>query len=37
MACNCVVLIKQVPDTKNVTAVAMKDDGNRQPGALPHL
>ncbi len=37
MACNSVVLIKQVPDTKNVTAVAMKDDGTVNRGALPAI
>jgi len=37
MAVNCVVLIKQVPDTKNVTTVAMKDDGTVNRAALPTI
>jgi electron transfer flavoprotein beta subunit len=37
MVCNCVVLIKQVPDTKNVTTVAMKDDGTVNRAALPAI
>ena len=35
MAYNCVVLIKQVPDTKAVTGQAMNDDGTVNRGALP--
>ncbi|MHC4096965.1 MAG: hypothetical protein ACYSU3_13030 [Planctomycetota bacterium] len=29
MAYNCVVLIKQVPDTKRITGQAMNDDGTK--------
>jgi len=32
---NCVMLIKQVPDTKAVTGRAMNDDGTVNRGALP--
>lgn len=32
---HCVVLVKQVPDTANVTADAMKADGTVNRGALP--
>ncbi|MHB9071807.1 MAG: electron transfer flavoprotein subunit beta/FixA family protein [Sedimentisphaerales bacterium] len=35
MAYNCVVLIKQVPDTKRITGEAMNDDGTVNRGALP--
>ena len=35
MAYNCVVLIKQVPDTKAITGRAMNDDGTVNRGALP--
>ena len=35
MAYNCVVLIKQVPDTKAITGQAMNDDGTVNRGALP--
>jgi len=35
MAYNCVVLIKQVPDTKKITGKAMNDDGTVNRGALP--
>ena len=31
----CIVLIKQVPDTKNITAKTMKDDGTVNRSALP--
>jgi len=34
---NCVVLIKQVPDTKMVTVNAMNDDGTVNRGALPAI
>ncbi len=37
MGYNCVVLIKQVPDTKAVTAKAMKDDGTVNRAALPAI
>ena len=37
MPVNCVALIKQVPDTKNVTTVAMKDDGTVNRAALPTI
>jgi len=32
---NCVVLVKQVPDTKRITVRAMNDDGTVNRGALP--
>ena len=35
MAYNCVVLVKQVPDTKAVTGKAMNDDGTVNRAALP--
>ena len=35
MAYNCVVLAKQVPDTKAVTGKAMNDDGTVNRAALP--
>jgi electron transfer flavoprotein beta subunit len=34
---NCVVLIKQVPDTKRVTGNAMNDDGTVKRSALPAI
>lgn len=34
---NIVVLVKQVPDTKNITADAMKADGTVNRGALPAI
>ncbi len=34
---NIVVLVKQVPDTKNITAEAMKADGTVNRGALPAI
>jgi electron transfer flavoprotein beta subunit len=34
---NCVVLIKQVPDTKRITGQAMNDDGTVNRGALPAI
>lgn len=37
MAFNSVVLIKQVPDTKNITAQAMLDDGTVNRAALPTI
>ena len=37
MAYNCVVLIKQVPDTANITGKAMKDDGTVNRAALPAI
>jgi electron transfer flavoprotein beta subunit len=37
VACNCVVLIKQVPDTKRITGDAMNDDGTVRRGALPAI
>jgi len=35
LAYNCVVAIKQVPDTKKITGQAMNDDGTVNRGALP--
>ena len=37
MAYNCVVLVKQVPDTKRVTGEAMNEDGTVNRGALPAI
>ncbi len=37
MGYNCVVLIKQVPDTKRITGEAMNDDGTVNRGALPAI
>ena len=37
MAYNCVVLVKQVPDTANITGKAMKDDGTVNRAALPAI
>ena len=37
MPYNTVVLAKQVPDTKNVTGEAMKEDGTINRGALPAI
>ncbi|MHC4394460.1 MAG: electron transfer flavoprotein subunit beta/FixA family protein [Planctomycetota bacterium] len=37
MAYNCVVLIKQVPDTKGITGQAMNDDGTVNRSALPAI
>ena len=34
---NCVVLIKQVPDTKKITGQAMNDDGTVNRSALPAI
>jgi electron transfer flavoprotein beta subunit len=35
VAYNCVVCVKQVPDTKRITGQAMKDDGTVNRAALP--
>ena len=35
MGYNCVVCVKQVPDTKRITVQAMKDDGTVNRAALP--
>jgi electron transfer flavoprotein beta subunit len=37
MAYNCVVLVKQVPDTKRITVQAMNDDGTVNRAALPAI
>jgi len=37
MKFNIVVLVKQVPDTKNVTGQAMKEDGTVNRAALPAI
>jgi len=37
MAYKCVVLVKQVPDTANITGKAMKEDGTVNRGALPAI
>lgn len=37
MAYNCVVLIKQVPDTKRIMGQAMNDDGTVNRSALPAI
>jgi electron transfer flavoprotein beta subunit len=37
MGLNLVVLVKQVPDTQNITGNAMKEDGTVNRGALPAL
>ena len=37
MKYNCVVLIKQVPDTKRITGKAMNDDGTVNRSALPAI
>jgi len=37
MAYNCVVLVKQVPDTANITGQAMKDSGTVNRAALPAI
>lgn len=34
---NCVVLVKQVPDTANISGKAMKDDGTVDRAALPAI
>jgi len=37
VAYNCIVLIKQVPDTKRITGEAMNDDGTVNRSALPAI
>jgi electron transfer flavoprotein beta subunit len=37
MSFHCVVLVKQVPDTANITGKAMKDDGTVNRAALPAI
>ena len=37
MAYNCIVLVKQVPDTANITGKAMKDTGTVNRAALPAI
>lgn len=37
MGYNCVVLVKQVPDTKRITGQAMNDDGTVNRAALPAI
>jgi len=37
MAMNCVVCVKQVPDTKRITGEAMKEDGTVNRAALPAI
>ncbi len=37
MAYDCIVLAKQVPDTKNITGRAMKEDGTVNRAALPAI
>ena len=37
MAYNCVVLVKQVPDTANISGRAMRDDGTVNRAALPAI
>jgi electron transfer flavoprotein beta subunit len=37
MAYNCVVLVKQVPDTANISGKAMKEDGTVNRAALPAI
>jgi electron transfer flavoprotein beta subunit len=37
VAYNCVVLVKQVPDTKRITGEAMNEDGTVNRGALPAI
>jgi len=37
MPYNMIVLVKQVPDTKNITGEAMKEDGTVNRGALPAI
>jgi electron transfer flavoprotein beta subunit len=37
MGYDCVVCVKQVPDTKNITGQAMKDDGTVNRAALPAI
>ncbi len=37
MPYNIAVLVKQVPDTKNITGEAMKEDGTVNRAALPAI
>ena len=37
MSFKCMVLVKQVPDTANITGKAMKDDGTVNRAALPAI
>jgi len=37
MAYNCIVLVKQVPDTANISGKTMKDDGTVNRAALPAI
>ena len=37
MGYNCVVLVKEVPDTKRITGQAMNEDGTVNRGALPSI
>lgn len=37
MSYNMIVLVKQVPDTQNITGEAMKEDGTVNRGALPAI
>jgi electron transfer flavoprotein beta subunit len=37
LAYHCIVLVKQVPDTANITSEAMKADGTVNRGALPTI
>ena len=37
MSYNCVVLVKQVPDTKRITGQAMNEDGTVNRAALPAI
>src|SRR5512137_3205132 len=37
MPYNCIVLVKQVPDTAHVSGKAMKDDGTVNRAALPAI
>ena len=37
MGYNCVVLVKQVPDTKRITGEVMNDDGTVRRSALPAI
>ena len=37
MAYNCIVLVKQVPDTANISGKAMRDDGTVNRAALPAI
>jgi len=37
MGLNLIVLVKQVPDTQNITGEAMKEDGTVNRAALPAI